>query len=443
MPLPIDYFPQPETFAQANPFLQGLASGQNLLAKALANQVASVQAQYAQPEAQQALLKAQLNNQILQPQAQYAPQMTLAELALKQSMPNYYNAMAGEAGARAGMLGAQTNLLKEQTPYFVDKAQADIFSDPMLSRANQLAMAQKIGQANPYLQSTLGQIGFAQQPNGMAPNQLAQAIGQQKNGVSPNALNAPSMMSGNAIQNYLMFGSPLSPLMQMQLQAYGKGLQTQQTQQAKDYSTQLNEANTSANLGNQIDKFLDQFNEGYKNTNLTGYGLGHLPATTSAAQEADNASQNIAASVAKLIAGGRVTNYEMQYINNLKPNRTMNPEAASIASDFLKQKSLRMQEEQQFLNAAKNSGVDVYTANSLWNQYNNQRPVYDFSNKTPNTQFQNTWKDFLTPQSVMAAQTGQKYVPVPQFANKTEAKNWFKSLNPSDRLAVESQLGGQ
>lgn len=107
MALPIDYF-TPETFAQANPFLAGFNAGQATINKGLLNQgqqylnqMNAAKAQYAMPEAQQQLLKDQLNNQILQPQAQYAPQLTLADLALKQTMPNYYNAQASLAGTEA------------------------------------------------------------------------------------------------------------------------------------------------------------------------------------------------------------------------------------------------------------------------------------------------------------------------------------------------------
>lgn len=116
MALPIDYF-QPETFSQANPFLQGMSAVQDLYAKNLANKIAQVQAQYAQPAAQQELLKSQLSNQILQPQAQYAPQMTQAELALKQAMPGYYGAMSSEAMSKIPLNEEQAKMVAAQIPY--------------------------------------------------------------------------------------------------------------------------------------------------------------------------------------------------------------------------------------------------------------------------------------------------------------------------------------
>lgn len=123
MALPIDYF-QPQTFAQSNPFLTGFGAGQGLITQGLQNQqlglnnqILGVNAQYAQPMAQQDLLKSQLNNQILQPQAQYAPQMTLADLALKQAMPGYYGAMSAEAMSKVPLNQAQTQMTEAQIPY--------------------------------------------------------------------------------------------------------------------------------------------------------------------------------------------------------------------------------------------------------------------------------------------------------------------------------------
>lgn len=458
MALPIDYF-QPETFAQANPFIAGFGAGQDLIGQGLqnqgaqyANQIASVNAQYAQPMAQQNLLNSQLNNQILQPQAQYAPQMTLADLALKQEMPKYYGALSGEAGSRAAMNFAQTNILKQQTPYLVQKAQADVYSDPMLTRANQMAMAQQAAQSNPNLAQGLGMMGLGNQ-GGFGGQQMPMAspaamgagmsTGMMQPRIQPNTMNAPRMMSGNPMQNYLMFGSPLSPYMQMQLQAYGKGLDTQQTAQANDYSKQLDEASQSAKTSNQISTIVKQFQDGYQNTNLVGAALGHIPAITNEAQQTDNAARQLQALSAKDLNPAKLTNQELSFAGSLKPSRDMNPGAAKMLSDFWMQKSLRMQEEQQFLNTAKNSGVDVYTANSLWNKYSNQRPYYDFSNKTPNPQYQNTWKDFLTPQAIQAAQMGQPYVSAPQFINSTERKNWFKTLNSGDQKQYLQQLGAK
>ena len=451
MPLPLMYF-NPLTTEQANPVLAGAGAAQSLIGQGvtnqqllatligqkLQNQITGVQAQYAQPEAQQELLKNQLMNQILQPQAQYAPQMTLADLALKRALPGYYGAMAADASARAGYTGAQTNLLKQQTPYMVQKAQADVYSDPLLSRANQLAMAQTQAATNPALQGNLSQLGFGATPMGSTPVPMA----LPGMGMAPNALNAPRLMNGDPMQNYLMFGSPLSPFMTMQLQAMQKGMETQQTAQANDYSAALKQAQTDAVTGNQMSNAVEQFMQSYGKTDETGFLAGRLPAVSSAAQQADNASNQLVAMMTKQLNPKQLTNQELRFATTLKPNRAMNAQMAQMSADFWKQKAIRINEQAAFLNAAKNDGIDVYTANSLWNQYNNQRPVYDFANNSPNPQYQGTWRDFLNPQAVAAAQAGRPYVLPPSFQNAHEAKNWFKSLNSDDQKTIRAQ-GGQ
>lgn len=405
----------PLTFAQANPFLTGFGAGQQLVNQGLinqreqlANRIQQVAAQFAQPEAQQELLKNQLNNQILQPQAQYAPQMTLAELALKRAMPNYYNALAGQAGSNSALLAARTNLLRQETPFDVQKAQADVYSDPLLTRANQLAIAQQNGASNPYLQSTLGQLGFGQ---GQNQGQSPQPMIPFAPGMQPNTLNAPRVMTGSPEQNYLTWGSPLGPLLQMQLQAYGKGLDTQQTAQASDWSKNLDQSSKNAQNGVGILNAINQFKNGYDNTKETGAALGNLPAVSSDAQLADTASARLQQFEAQNLPSTKLGVGMINFIGKQKPSRSMNEQAAQTSYDFWHENALRSIEEQQFKNAAHSQGVDPYTTNSLWSNYNTQRPWYDFTNHAPNSQYRGTWGDYLTPQAVQAVQQGKSYSP--------------------------------
>lgn len=464
MAIPIVNF-QPETFAQTQPVAQGISTSNELLRQALMNkymqsqnQIAQAQAQYAQPMAQQDLLKSQLNNQILQPQAQYSPQLTMADLALKRAMPNYYNSMASMSSAEAN----KTNTL---LPYDMQKAQGSVFSDPIMSRLYQLSLANKTGAIpSPYL-SAAGMPSPASTQNQNMPmpdlnsviNNSQQGGGQPTNpqqilptnayGTNPST--APKAFNGNGFQNWSMFGTPYNPI------EYG-ALQKQADQGATTGVDQWNTANsaaqTDATLGNQLQNFAQQFQNGYKDSKYTGPSLGKVPSSgwetsfvpgnLTPEQITDNASQNAAALVAKLIAGGRVTNYEMQYMNTLKPNRLMTPQAAQMTSDFLIQRAKQMQQLPQFLNAAKNGGVDAPTAQTLWNMYRQQRPVYDFQNRTPNTQFNGSWKDYLNPQAVQAAQSGQNYVPIPKFSDKKSFINWSKTLDASDRAFVQQQISG-
>lgn len=477
MALPVAYF-QPESFQQANPLLAGLQAGENLYSTGQNIYAQGVRNQYLPQTLQQQLQQMQLanaanqiKNQYLAPQLQANIGLTQAQTGAERALPGYYGAMANEANARGGLFGAQANLLNQQTPYLVAAAQGDVLKDPIQQRLFELQKAQQMGLISPALLQRAGLLPPAAQPNQTAAgtnsnipvgtNNLqnqAQLLGNGAGTQLPGSPNLP--FTGNdSFQNYALFGSPLSPLTMMKLQAYGKGLDTQATTGVTQYNSAQDDAAKAADLGTQISQLTTQFQNAYKDSSFKGGVLGKTPTTgieslparawmglegknLSAEQAADNASQQMAALVAKMVAGGRVTNYEMQYINSLKPNRTMDPQTAQMASDFLQQKSIRMKEEQDFLNAARNQGIPVQMANSLWQQYNNQRPVYDFANHKPNTQFQNSWKPFLSPQAVSAVQTGQNYVSIPTFSSKKQFQNWYASLNPGDRLTVKNQLGG-
>lgn len=431
---------------QANPLGYGMQQGANIantqantMGRNLTNALLSAQVPYASQGAQADLLSKQLANQLSQNTLNYAPQMSQAELALRSAqanaqnaLPGLYGAEASEALARGGLTNQQAGLLKQQMPFLVQQEQEKVFPDPILSRLNQINIAQKTGMIPPDL---LGSIGFGQQ------NNQPQNVGipfKANNNLSP--ATAPNNFSGDTATNYALFGSPYNPI---QLAALKKGAETAAATGVKQFNNAQNSANTSADLANQISNLVDQFQTNYKKTNFIGPILGRGPAMTAEAQATDNASQNMAALKAKLIAGGRVTNYEMQYINSLKPNRQMAPETAQMTSDFLKQKSIRIGEEQPFLTAAKNQGIDAQTASNLWQMYNNQRPVYNFSTSSPNTQFQKSWNDYLTPQAINAAQQGKNYVPMPSFASKQQYQSWIQSLTPSDRATVINQLSQQ
>jgi hypothetical protein len=476
------YF-QPETFAQANPVLTGYEAAQQMRANQYNNQIAAAKAQYAQPMAaqglQQAILNnqvlgataqyampnANLNNQILQNTANYAPQVSQANIANTNAQSGYY-------GANAGYMGAQANVINQTLPYKVQQAQGAVYTDPILSRLYQLTQANRTGTINP---SLLRNVGMSAQPINQTSNQTSpqstpdlnsyiapsssplptnQILPQNAYGaplqtpVTPQT--APQAYNGNGMQNWALFGSPYNPIEMQQLES---GAKTAGSTGVTQWNSTLNDAQTDSNLGYQLQNFATQFQNGYKNSTYTGpvegrlpssgYMSGLVPGNLTNEQITDNASQNAAALVAKLIAGGRVTNYEMQYMNTLKPNRSMTPAAAQMTSDFLIQRAKQMQQYPSFLNAAQKQGIDVHTAQVLWNSYRNQRPVYNFQTNSPNTQFDGTWRQYLNPQAVYSAQNGVPYISVPsgylQKNNVQQFNNWFQTLNPQDRVLAKQQ----
>jgi hypothetical protein len=481
MALPV-FMPQQMSFQQANPFLMGLGAAQDLYAKGvqneyaqpmaqqalqqaqLNNQVLGTKAQYADPMASQALTAAGLNNQVLQNTANYAPQVSQANI-------NNTNAQSAYYGAGAGNLNANANLTNQTTPYKVQQAQSAVYTDPILSRLYQLSLANKTGAIPSTLLRNVGMpVNSQAQNNAPMPdlNAYARTSPGASDTVSPNQIlppnaygtpnqqvtpaTAPKAYTGDSLQNWALFGSPYNPIEMQQLSSAAK---TQGKTGVTQWNDAQNDAQKGADLGYQLQNFATQFQNGYKNSQYTGPVEGRLPSSgfstalvpgnLSNEQITDNASQNAAALVAKLIAGGRVTNYEMQYMNTLKPNRSMTPQAAQMTSDFLVQRAKQMQEVPQFLNAAQAQGLDVHTAQTLWNMYRNQRPVYNFQTQQPNEQFDGTWRQFLNPQAVNAAKNGTPYISIPPgiMNNKTQFSQWYATLNPQDRvLAKQEYLQG-
>lgn len=383
---------------------------------------------------------------------QYLPAMQQADIAVKQAQPNLMNAQAQEALDRGGLFGTQSQLISNEMPYLVTQEKNKGITDPMLSRAVQLSDIQSGDYVSPSVKQLFGLTGdMSTNNNGMTVNPTSGSQGiNVPNAQNPNSyqpLPGAQQSSGNStMQNWALTGTPYSYAQLMQLQAMKAGLAAQAKEQGKtgvdQYTNALNEANQNATLAKNTNDYLDQFINNYKNTDLKGPVLGNARPISTSAQLTDTASRNLAALIIKNLVGGKVTNYEMQFAQSLKPSRNMTPEAAQELTDFLQQKATRWGEQQDFLNAAKNQGVDVQTANSLWSKYNDQRPVYDIQNKKPNTQFQKTWSDFLNPEAVNAVRTGQNYVSIPSFSSKKDFLNWAATLSPGDQAALQAKLAG-
>lgn len=478
----------PETFNQANPVVPGVEAAQQMYSNAVMNQ-------YAKPMAQQALYKAMMNNQVLNAQAQnampqqdaatviaqnnaqYAPLMSQNTLANSMAQRGLQGAQAGYFGANAANVAANTNLTNQTMPYKVQQARGSVYTDPVLSRLYQITQANQTGQIAPSLLRTVGFGGAQQQTNNNAampdlnstinsasqgnnqvsPNQMLppNAYGSQPNPISSAIQNqnmtpatAPKAFGGDAAQNFAMFGTPYNPI---EMKAMQTGAETQAKTNVTQWNDSLNDAQKESNLGYQLSNFANQFQTAYKNSTYkgpvegklpsSGYSTALIPGDLTNEQITDNAAQNAASLMAKLVVGGRVTGYEFQYMNTLKPNRAMTPAAAQMTSDFLLQRAKQMQQYPSFLNAAQKQGLDPHTADVIWNMYRNQRPVYNFQTRQPNTQFDGTWNQFLNPQAVQAAQSGQQYTSIPNgyLNNPTKFSQWYATLNPQDRASAAAQ----
>jgi hypothetical protein len=439
------------------------------------------------------LINQGLSNYQLAQQARYAPEMAQADLQKKLAdiagtqaqtglvgqETQWYGPKAqseiGLQGAQAGYYGAEGNRIRQMTPYDVLKAKMGVYSDPILQRLQELQLAQQGGQTG-ISPDLLSQAGFGQSNQNQIPSQnTAQTLnlGNQTGQVIPQGsvaqtlglgnqaspMTAPRMFAGNnPMQNWALTGSPLSPIQQMQLKAMGEGMNTAAKTGVIEYNNALNAASSSGEDATQMKNLVDQFKDAYNRSKYTGPIQGIVPSSLANAQgvtgktafaaanlvdmghdftpeqQADNAAQNMQQMVLKLMKTNRLTNYELQFAGNLKLNRNMTPETIKTVGDWLSAKSNRLNEQQQFLTAAKNTGIDIQTANALWNKYENQRPAYDFVNHKTNTQYQDAWKDYLTPQAINSVQSGRPFVP-----NRERLSNHdLRYLSPQELLSLRN-----
>lgn len=449
----------PETFQQANPWIAGMQAGQGLAAgiqqaqtQQLQNNAQAIRNQYLSPSLQQQLLGQQIANKLSQNTLNFAPQMSQADLNMKIAQARAQNALPALYGTegqanlgRAAQEYAAADLQRKQTPSLVQKSQNDIYTDPILARMQQLESAKRAGYISPDFLSLLGGT----------PQNVPAQTGQVSSGASqftplnPNLSTsatpgiAPKLFTGNdANSNYLFYGTPsYSPLQYEQLQSQAK-------EQGSSGVTSWNDAqkniNDNAQSATSALNNLNQFYNNYSQSSLTGPTLGAYGGIGTASgkllgtvrdlsheQQADNASQELKASVAKAIVNsGHVTNQDYQMLDRMKPNREMTPQTAQMVTDYYRGKLGRILEQQQFMNAAKNQGVDVQTAQTLWDNYNNYvAPIFDFNKNKLNSYPQNNWKSMLSAQKIQAAQQGN--LPSGNINLQQNSNIQSGSVNPS------------
>jgi hypothetical protein len=465
---------QPETFAQANPFITGFGAGQQLINQGMQNQYQNYQ------------------NQIAAAQAQYANPMAAAQLAYtQQQAPNMaaqtQGILQGQIPEEQGLgayYGAQGNLVSGRTPALIQQANNSIYTNPLLANAQQLQQA-----ANQGLNPTLQQLNLPNvapngtvnsgpltsagipipTPNGQVPSQLPansappQSIASQavqaafgpgfmgqgnlvtSKGVYPNQPGQAENPGQQANYDYLF-----NPLAFQQLQAAAK---TTGSTGVETYNDLLKNSSDQSQQANLLANASDQYLSNYNRSTYKGSLLGNIPVRgehswaapgdLSPEQETDAAATNLGALVAKTYFPGRVTNTDMQYVQTMKPGRNVDQSAANDMASSVKAVAQRAQEYPSFLNAAKSDGVDPQTAQTLWTQYINQRPVFDYQNHQVRRNFLGSYNDFLNPKAIQAAQSGATYVPKPTFDNRAQAATWYQGLTPQQQQYVTSTYGSK
>lgn len=421
----------PLSFEQANPALTGYGQMNQALGQALTNRAQQIKNQFAPQNEQEALLAKHLANVISGAQAQYAPQMAQAQLQSEQAIPGLRRAQAQLAGNQ----GAQIQFYLKHPEYLAG------------GEAAQAAGLLHVLATHPELQGNQGQPTGPQDTGTMSTipgmgNQSQPGMGDQSQFGAKKGLN----MGGNdflkSIQNRIMYGSPLTPEQAAQYKAYGEGLETQAKTRVTEMNEGLNEANQMAGEATNVINDVNRFRNAYKRLYELEKGPlgGRGPAFTEAAQEAEQAANEMAMSVGKEMFKRGITNFDAKSIlPTLKLGRRLKEGSMNSIADMIEETARRTQEKPKFMTAATNKGLTRQEAETLFNKYNEQRPVYNERLDKTNKQYRNSWNEYLSKDAIDAARSGVFFNPdaknfkVPKFKNNVEAKNWFKRLSPQEK----------
>jgi hypothetical protein len=161
----------------------------------------------------------------------------------------------------------------------------------------------------------------------------------------------------------------------------------------------------SQNTLNDLDRFSTAYDELSKYEK--GFGRGSLPHVTSNAQIADQAANDLMASMLRAWHNRQITNQDLKFGQTLKVSRNLNPEAKQQMTDFFTGQSQRGQEKLAFDNAAQTLGLTVPQANILWIKYIHDKPFFDIKSKTLNDKNLNTWPNFLSQENIQKVKEGK------------------------------------
>lgn len=427
------------SFDEANPHLVGMRKAQELQAKILANQIASVNAKYADPKAYQALQKSILENKW------YSPKM--------QSDIGLQGAQANLAGAHAGKERFLTN-----NPEYINPAGMYIQQamEHQGRQGGQGGGAQGGGYAPQSGGQAGGQPGAGQaggypqdagsnpEQNGIAeysspavregqsapvgaPNE-AQQSGYSPTQYDPNAMayNPPNLQSPTGNPNldtgyYKTIG--MNPIEQAKMELAKS--------QAEKYQTDLMDRNkvlgSQAVFANDSTLNAHKFLDAIDRTSAMERGpLGSkTPGLSDAAQEADANSAGMVSAAAKLFQGDNAvhkSDIELQKI--AKTGRHLNKEVAFDLAQGVIAKNDRLKEQQMFYAKGASMKLKPEILDAMWNKFETDRPYINTDTYLPNDAYKGTSSDYLKPEVVNAYLAGREYFIPDQ--KQLEMSNWNK-----------------
>lgn len=447
------------SFDEANPMLTGMGKGQkmaqsflqfpqDLQGKILANEIAKVQAKYAEPNAQAALKTAQQHNQ-------FDPSIWGSEIGLR-------GAQAGLAGAQTGLTKSQAGMANLKLEYFKrllagqgggqggqpqgggqmpggDQGMTGggaVGGDEDVSNNSALG----IPVSNSSQQSQAGQQGGQNAPQG----------GGQQGGVAPAntmyGIEVPKP-TGEDILNKNFLGIDTYGMRQENAKTQ---IQDQYKQFQDSVASSIQNANAAISMNQAMNKFNDAMDKSfYKGSRLgstpsSGFGAAFVPGDMTPEQDADRAAMQMlpeAVSTLKDAMGqSRFSNLDMNMATKMKFDRTMNDDTRKNMTAWLSGVNNRMIEQSSFYSMLGNprSGVTKPEADMLWSQYQNDFPLISKDGKTFQGENMGNWPLYTTPKAIASIKTSGTYSPTASERNTFMMKYPNGQILPVKRGKIES-----
>ena len=236
---------------------------------------------------------------------------------------------------------------------------------------------------------------------------------------------------------------------------------SQVQQQNKMEENDINQANASVEMLNQLKKLRDARSRLYpfEKGSFAGIPLGTGPAITSAAQEADRARSSIANAIASMVQSGHINVADREIALSMKAGREVNDEAFENLTNYAEGAAYRVNEKPAFNRAMASVGLTPSETQILWANYNLKKPFYNSKTHKLDQANLGSWESFygnqknikgaFSPESQKKLSKVNKDVnngnverqfDLTGFKDEADFQKWFKAQNKDTQKYVERQI---
>jgi hypothetical protein len=393
---------QPGTPAQTSPFA-------DLLKNAMAAYQTGVKSRYAQPMAEQGLVKAVQENQ-------WNPKIWQSEIGLRGSQSGLYNQEAKWWGPKSQ---AEISLQEAQAKNYGSQAGMNQLKLDYLRKMLEGGNNQSVeGGSSP------GSIGG----NGSnVSSSSTQATMNEPSSTKPSnsvyGIDTPQPSQQDIVNKMLLGVDTFTPKME--------NAKNQQQAEYKAFQEGLTESVKEANSANNMNQAIKIFNNAMDASSYKGPFKGMMPSSgwetaifdVKNEQQADRAAlQMLPAAMTTLrdaMGNARFSNLDTNYAAKMKFDRTMSDETRDTQTKWIGAINDRMQEKPKFYSVLGNpkSGAQKTQADALWQEYQNQFPLIAKDGQSVLNSNLHNWPLYTTPKAVESIRRTGTYTPTASEKN--------------------------